>query len=510
MDSKNYNTLPDGVAKPSPTTILKSKKGMPRSLVILLMTLLSLALFSTTRLSSTRGHTTSKLAGASTGSIVVDESSVVEAVAEQQEKTESSYQIPLQHFYIPGEFAMKLSSPAFTKELTFYVDSGSTDTVVPAQCFNYGQPEVTILDTNLNSGWQTNQTLVQAPVTVTDTKGKPHTIDFVFWVNNMATHIDCSHVFSYPASSGAIGIMPGNNCHKNEDSDGEEIDLEMPSLTFALAQVYKKETNANLGFGVISEKPPHYKDNIEKGWPSLHTSIVIGDCPRKAVWTHDTYDREDITTATKNKAWYQKQIEGYKVKAYHSNFINGFNIDFFNDKGESIDSIAGAGWLDTGGPELQYRSKLYGNKKYASICYGSWAAKPEEAKKRNCLHAGTQTNVTYTGEDGEKISYSFKSGDPSNFERDRAYMDITDREDSDAFAPKSILKHPTDFKLGNHIFYFTGGVYYDSQHRRTGILKYENRHAHTYCDSTVTHPPQFCPSGKTCPNCGSKRCVCPA
>ena len=81
MDSKNYNTLPDGVVKPSPTTTLKSKKGMPLSLVILLMTLLSLALFSTTRLSSTRGHTTSKLAGASTGFIVVDESSVVEAVA---------------------------------------------------------------------------------------------------------------------------------------------------------------------------------------------------------------------------------------------------------------------------------------------------------------------------------------------------------------------------------------------------------------------------------------------
>jgi len=189
------------------------------------------------------------------------------------------------------------------------------------------------------------------------------------------------------------------------------------------------------------------------------------------------------------------------MKAYHSNFIPGFKIDFFNDKGESIDSIAGAGWLDTGGPELQYRSKLYGNKKYASICYGvSWAS----AKNRNCLNAGTQTNVTYTGEDGEKISYSFKSGDPSNFDHDRAYMDMVDREDSDKFAPKNNLKHPTDFKLGNHIFYFTGGVYYDSQHRRTGILKF-----HTYCDSTVTHPHEYCPSGKKCPNCGSKRCVCP-
>jgi len=34
--------------------------------------------------------------------------------------------------------------------------------------------------------------------------------------------------------------------------------------------------------------------------------------------------------------------------------------------------------------------------------------------------------------------------------------------------------------------------------------------AHTYCDSTVTHPHhEYCPSGKKCPNCGSKRCVCP-
>ena len=359
MDSKNYNTLPDGVVKPSPTTTLKSKKGMPRSLVILLMTLLSLALFSTTRLSSTRGHTTSKLAGASTGSIVVDESSVVEAVAEQQEKTESNYQIPLQQVpSVPGEFAMKLSSPAFTQDLTIYVDSGSTDTTVPAHCFNYGQPEVTILDTNLNSGWQTNQTLVQAPVTVTDTKGKPHTIDFVFWVSNTPTYIDCSLVFSDPHSTGAIGIMPGNSWRKNEDSDGEEIDLEMPSLTFALAQAYKKETNANLGFGVISEKPTQYKNNIEKGWPSLRTSIVIGDCPRKAVWRNDTYDRKDLAMGTEQKTWYKQHIEGYEMKAYHSNFIPGFKIDFFNDKGESIDSIAGAGWLDTGGPELQYRSKL--------------------------------------------------------------------------------------------------------------------------------------------------------
>ena len=35
-------------------------------------------------------------------------------------------------------------------------------------------------------------------------------------------------------------------------------------------------------------------------------------------------------------------------------------------------------------------------------------------------------------------------------------------------------------------------------------------HAHTYCDSTVTHPHrEYCPSGKKCPNCGSKRCLCP-
>jgi len=32
---------------------------------------------------------------------------------------------------------------------------------------------------------------------------------------------------------------------------------------------------------------------------------------------------------------------------------------------------------------------------------------------------------------------------------------------------------------------------------------------YTYCDSTATNPPELCPDGKQCPNCGSQRCVCP-
>ena len=503
MYFKNYNTLPDGVVKPSPTTTLsstttishqasKSKKGMPRSLGFLLMTLFSLAIFSTRRLSSTREHTTFKLAGASTGSIV-------EAGAEQQGKNQRDYQIPLQHFAsVPGEFAMKLSSPAFKQELTFFVDAGSSDTVVPRQCVNYG-PEVTILATNKFNNWQTGNDLVQAPVTVTDTKGKTHTIDFIFWVNNKAT-TNCNEVFDHFDTSGGIGIMPGNNCLPYTGLNGE--DLEMPSLTFALAQAYKKETNANLGFGVISEKPTHYKNNIEKGWRLLRTSIVIGDCPRDAVWRYDTYSRKDLTRNTEQKTWYKQHKEGYEMKAYHSNFIPGFKIDFFNSEDKSIDSIAGAGWLDTGGSELQYKSPISGNSKYTSICGpGTYWNDPN----RSCLNAGITTNVTYTGNDGQQISWSFKSGDKNNFSHDQAFMDLPDKPDSDIPYAKRDSVHPTDFQLGNHIFYFTGGVYWDSQHQRTGILKF-----HTYCDSTVTHPHhEYCPSGKKCPNCGSKRCVCP-
>jgi len=32
----------------------------------------------------------------------------------------------------------------------------------------------------------------------------------------------------------------------------------------------------------------------------------------------------------------------------------------------------------------------------------------------------------------------------------------------------------------------------------------------TYCDPTKTDPPQLCPGGVTCPNCGSNSCACPA
>merc|ERR1712176_687757 len=31
-----------------------------------------------------------------------------------------------------------------------------------------------------------------------------------------------------------------------------------------------------------------------------------------------------------------------------------------------------------------------------------------------------------------------------------------------------------------------------------------------YCDPTLTDPPQLCPGGVACPNCGSNSCACPA
>merc|ERR1712146_454346 len=30
-----------------------------------------------------------------------------------------------------------------------------------------------------------------------------------------------------------------------------------------------------------------------------------------------------------------------------------------------------------------------------------------------------------------------------------------------------------------------------------------------YCDPTLTDPPQLCPGGVACPNCGSNSCACP-